>query len=180
MTEEQILRKMRKADPSGLEALMDRYIPYVSAIVWNILRQHMPKEDAEEVVSDVFLAAWEQASDLKPRYVKQWLGAVARNKAKNRLRLMGHDLPLEEDVLELPDEYTPVTKTERAEERRQVRRAVNSLGEPDREIFLRHYFFGQTVAEIGIGMHLNESTIKTKLRRGRQKLKEMLMRWDAL
>lgn len=180
MREEVILRKMRQGKPEGLEALMDRYIPYVSAIVWNILREAMPKEDAEEVVSDVFLAAWNQAADLKPGFVKQWLGAVARNKAKNRLRLMGHDLPLEEDVLEIPDEFTPVTKAERAEERRQVRKAVNELGEPDREIFLRHYFFSQTVAEIGSCMHLNESTIKTKLRRGRQKLKDMLMRWDAL
>ena len=180
MIEEQILRKMRRGDPSGLEALMNRYIPYVSAVVWNILQGYMPKENAEEVVSDVFLAAWEQVEDLKSGYLKQWLGAVARNKAKNRLRLMGHELPLEEDVLELPDEFTPVTKAEKAEERRQVRKAVNSLGEPDREIFLRHYFFGQTVAQIGISMHLNESTIKTKLRRGRQKLKEMLTRWDAL
>ena len=180
MKEEVILRKMRKGDPSALEALMERYIPYVSAIVWNILRSHMPKEDAEEVVSDVFLAAWERAGDLKPGFVKQWLGAVARNKAKNRLRLMGHDLPLEEDVLEIPDEFTPVTKTEKAEERAQVRKAVDSLGEPDREIFLRHYFFAQTVAEIGSCMHLNESTVKTKLRRGRQKLKDMLTRWDAL
>ena len=180
MKEEVILRKMRKGDPSALEALMERYIPYVSAIVWNILRSHMPKEDAEEVVSDVFLAAWERAGDLKPGFVKQWLGAVARNKAKNRLRLMGHDLPLEEDVLEIADEFTPVTKTEKVEERAQVRKAVDSLGEPDREIFLRHYFFAQTVAEIGSCMHLNESTVKTKLRRGRQKLKDMLTRWDAL
>ena len=180
MREEVILRKMRQKDPDGLEALMDCYIPYVSAIIWNILRSHMPKEDAEEVVSDVFLAAWNQAADLQPGHVKQWLGAVARHKAKNRLRLMGCDLPLEEDVLEIPDDFTPVTKAERAEERRQVRQAVNSLGEPDREIFLRHYFFGQTVVQIGVSMHLNESTIKTKLRRGRRKLKELLMRWDAL
>lgn len=180
MREEVILRKMRQGDPDGLEALMDRYIPYVSAIVWNILRGCMPKEDAEEVVSDVFLSAWNQASDLKPGFVKQWLGAVARNKAKNRLRLMGGDLPLEEDVLEIPDEFTPVTRAERAEERRQVRRAVNELGEPDREIFLRHYFFAQTVAEIGACMHLNESTVKTKLRRGRMRLKDLLTRWDAL
>ena len=180
MKEEIILRKMRQRDPAGLEALMDRYLPYVSAIVWNILRSHMPKEDAEEVVSDVFLTAWERTEALQPEHLKQWLGAVARNKAKNRLRLMGHELPLEENVLEIPDEFTPVTRVEKAEERRQVRMAVDSLGEPDREIFLRHYYFAQTVAEIGSCMHLNESTIKTKLRRGRQKLKDMLTRWDAL
>lgn len=180
MKEEMILRKMRRKDPDGLDMLMDRYIPYTSAIVWNILRDCMTREDAEEVVSDVFLAAWQQAEDIQPGCAKAWLGAVARNKAKNKLRQMGRELPLEEDILEIPDEFTPVTLAEQAEERRQVRRAVDQLGDPDREIFLRHYYYAQTVSEIGQCMRLNESTIKTKLRRGRMRLKELLTRWDAI
>ena len=115
MTDELILRKMKKGDPAGLEALMDRYISYVSTVVWNILRYAMTPEDAEEVVSDVFLAAWEQADDLDTGFVKAWLGAVARNKAKNKLRRMGRDLPLEEDVLDIPDADTPADAAERAE-----------------------------------------------------------------
>ena len=75
MRDELILRKIKKGDPSGLEELMDRYIPYVSAVVWNILRYAMTPEDAEEVVSDVFLAAWAQAPDILPNAVKPWLGA---------------------------------------------------------------------------------------------------------
>ena len=58
MREATIMQKIRAGDPSGLEALMDAYIPYVSVIVWNILRGAMSPEDGEEVVSDVFLAAW--------------------------------------------------------------------------------------------------------------------------
>ena len=46
----------------------------------------MSPEDAEEVVSDVFLAAWNQSFDLRPGHVKGWLGAVARHKAKDKLR----------------------------------------------------------------------------------------------
>ena len=64
MRDENAITKMRNKDPDGLRALMDRYIPYVSAIVWNILRTAMTVEDAEEVVSDVFLTAWDQAEDL--------------------------------------------------------------------------------------------------------------------
>lgn len=64
MREETILHRLRAGDPSGLEALMERYTPYVSAVVWNILRNSMPAEDGEEVVSDVFLAAWRQAGSL--------------------------------------------------------------------------------------------------------------------
>lgn len=86
MKEDIILRKLRSGDPAGLEALMARYIPYVSTIVWNILRNCMSKEDAEEVVSDVFVAEWNQADDIQSGCVKAWLGAVARNKAKTMLR----------------------------------------------------------------------------------------------
>lgn len=180
MQEEMILRHLRRGDPSALEALMDRYVPYVSAIVWNILRGAMSKEDAEEVVSDVFLAAWEKASDIRSDSLKAWLGAVARNKARSRLRQMGRELPLEEDILEIPDTDTPDARLERSEERKQVRRAVNGMPEPDREIFLRHYYYIQTVADISREMGLNESTVKTKLRRGRLRLKTLLMRWEVL
>lgn len=158
---------------------MDTYIPYVSAVVWNILRTSMTAEDAEEVVSDVFLAAWKQASDLRPECTKAWLGAVARNAARSKLRKLGRDLPLEEDVLELPDELTPDSLAEKSEEQRLVRKAVDSLGEPDREIFLRHYYYAQSLRDISQTMHLNESTIKTKLRRGRLRLKTILLRWGV-
>ncbi|MBD5084055.1 MAG: RNA polymerase sigma factor [Clostridiales bacterium] len=174
MREDTILRKLRGRDPAGLEALMDRYLPYVSTVVWSILRGSMSPEDGEEVASDVFLAAWEQSADLRPGQVKAWLGAVARNKAKNKLRQRGQTLPLEEDVIDLPGPGDPAGELEQTEERRLVRRAVDSLPGQDREIFLRHYYYAQSVKEISAAMDLNESTVKTKLRRGRLKLKELL------
>ena len=176
MREEVMIEAIRAGDPRGLEALMDRYLPYVSAVVWHILRNAMSVQDGEEVVSDVFLAAWEQAEALRPGSVKAWLGAVARNKAKNRLRQASQTLPLEEDALELPGPDDPPGEYERAVERQQVRQAVDSLPGQDREIFLRHYYYAQTVQEIALCMRLNESTIKTKLRRGRMKLKDILTR----
>ena len=180
MTEQTIIRKMQAKDPAALEALMDYYIPYVSALVWNILRFSMQPEDAEEVVSDVFLAAWNQAEDLRSGKVKAWLAAVARNKAKCRLRSIVTALPLEEELLEQPGQENPEVQLTQAEERILVNWAVNSLPEQDREIFLRHYYHAQTVREISEKMALNESTIKTKLRRGRAKLKKIMTRWGAL
>ena len=89
-------------------------------------------------------------------------------------------LLVEEDVLELSDADTPDARLERMEEAKLVRSAVDSLEEPDREVFLRHYFHAQTVAEISHAMSLNESTVKTKLRRGRMRLKTILTRWGAV
>lgn len=174
MREETILRKLRAGDPAGLEALMDRYLPYVSAVVWNILRGRMSPEDGEEAASDVFLAAWDQAEDLRPGQVKAWLGAVARHKAKNRLRRREQTLPLEEDILDLPGPDDPAGALEQKEEQALVRRALLTLPQPDQEIFLRHYYYAQGVKEIAAALDMNESTVKTKLRRGRFKLKELL------
>ena len=179
MRDENAITKMRNKDPDGLRALMDRYIPYVSAIVWNILRTAMTVEDAEEVVSDVFLTAWDQAEDLQPAKVKAWLGAVARHKAKNKLRQMGQTLPLEEDVLKLPD-GSALERLEREEQRQLVRQAIDSLGAKNREIFLRHYYHAQSVSQISREMRMPESTVKTRLRRGRIKLKEYLIGSDIL
>ena len=139
---------------------MDRYLPYVSAVVWNILRGRMSPEDGEEAASDVFLAAWDQAEDLRPGQVKAWLGAVARHKAKNRLRRREQTLPLEEDILDLPGPDDPAGALEQKEEQALVRRALLTLP--------------QGVKEIAAALDMNESTVKTRLRRGRFKLKELL------
>lgn len=180
MTEEQILSKLRSKDPEGLEALMDRYLPYVSTIVWNILGDSMGIQDAEEVASDVFLAAWSQAETIRGDTLKGWLGAVARNQAKSKLRSAQKDLPLEEDVLEFPDERTPAAQTEQAEQRRLIQKAIDQMGEPEREIFLRHYYYAQKVTQIALDLNLNESTVKSKLRRGRMRLKTILQRWGVV
>ena len=179
MREADSIERMKTGDPAGLTALIDRYVPYVSVVVWNILRGAMSPEDAEEVVSDVFLAAWDQADCLTAGHVKGWLGAVARNKAKNKLRQLGQTVPLEERFLDIPDLTSPAEGIEREEERRLVRQAVEALPAGDREIFLRYYYYTQSVKEISESMALNESTIKTRLRRGRMKLKETLMRGGA-
>lgn len=179
MREEKIIQKIQDRDSHGLELLMDRYIPYVSAVVWGILGHAMTVQDAEEVVSDVFLAAWDSPQSLEPGKLKAWLGAVARNKAKNALRHAGQDLPLEEDILELPDNSS-FEKLERQEQAELIRQAVDSLGAKDREIFLRHYYYAQTVSHISREMKMPEATVKTRLRRGRMKLKEYLIGRDIL
>lgn len=180
MTEEQILSKLRSKDPEGLEALMDRYLPYVSTIVWNILGDFMGIQDAEEVVSDVFLAAWSQAETIRGDTLKGWLGAVARNQAKSKLRSAQKDLSLEEDALEFPDERTPAAQAEQAEQRRLIQKAIDQMGEPEREILLRHYYYAQKVTQIALDLNLNESTVKSKLRRGRMRLKTILQRWGVV
>jgi len=177
MKEEAILRKMRAGDPAGLEALMDRYLPYVSAVVWNILRNAMPPEDGEEVVSDVFLAAWRQPEALRPGLVKGWLAAVARNKALDVLRRLPPTCPLDEDCPS-PAEG-PQETLERREQARQLWQAVDGLEEPDRTLFFRYYYQEEKLKEIAMDLGLNPATAKTRLARGRKRLRGILTKGGA-
>ena len=175
MDENRILDRLRRGDPTALEKLMDRYLPYVSAVVWNILRGTLQPEDAEEIASDVFLAAWEHAAALQPGHVRGWLGTVARNRAKNALRSAGRTLPLETDEIEIPAPDDPTEAVLRREDRQLLRRALDAFPADERALFLRHYFYAQTVEEIAAALSLNPSTVKTRLRRGREKLKQYLL-----
>ena len=169
--EEEIIGRLRRGDPAGLEALMDRYTPFVCAVAARILPGR--QEEWEELAADVFLAAWDNRKKLRPGQVKGWLATVARNRAFNRRRDRREELPLEEDALLLsPD--SPHVEAEQGELREVLSRALGSLDRADRELFVRHYYYGQTVARAAEEMGLNLSTAKTRLRRGRERLKDYL------
>ena len=56
-------------------------------------------------------------------------------------------------------------------------RVATTISSPvDREVFLRFYFYCQKTAAIAADMALNESTVRTKLNRGRAKLRDFLIR----
>ena len=169
--EQEMLSRLRRGDTAGLEALIERYAPHVAAVAARILPGR--PEEWEELTSDVFLAAWDNRKKLRPGRVRAWLTAVARNRAFNRLRTGGQPLPLEEDVLLLPEDV-PHRVLEERELQKLLRQALSGLDRADRELFVRHYYYGQTVARAAEEMGLNLSTAKTRLRRGRMKLKEYL------
>lgn len=171
MTEKQLVKALRRGHLPALEELVDCYTPYVSSIVSRILRGR--RADVEELTADVFLAAWDNRDKLRPGKLKGWLGAVARNRAFNRLRADHESLPLEDDVLLLETDG-PDKELDRRETARAVNRALAQLERPQRELFVRHYYYGQTVQEAALAMGLNLSTAKTWLRRGRETLKTIL------
>ena len=169
--EEEILAKLRRGEAAGLEELMERYTPYVSAVAARIL-PGCP-EEWEELAAETFLEAWKCRRTLCPGNLKGWLGAVVRNRAFNRLRARRETLPLEEDaLLRSPD--SPQLQLEQRELEEVLRRALDGLEAGDRELFVRHYYYGQTVARAAEEMGVNLSTAKTRLRRGRERLKAFL------
>ena len=132
-----------------------------------------PREDLEEVVADTFVALWENAENLDPDRgsLRAWLGTVAANKAKNKLRSRPAALPLDEAI---PAAGTPESTLEQRESGEALWRAVDALEEPERTLFLRYYYEGEKLTTVAADLGLNLSTAKTKLARGRKLLRAQL------
>lgn len=177
MTEQRALALVRQRRQEGLSYFIDRYTAYVGAVAWRVLAGRMSRQDAEEVVADVFLVLWEKADALRTANIKGWLGAAARNGALNRLRRQTEAHPVEEDILETPGDG-PEALLEHRERRMAVRRAVEAMGPPDREIFVRYYYYCQTAADIAAALGMTPAAVRQRLKRGRERLREELMKGE--
>ena len=83
-------------------------------------------------------------------------------------------------MLDIPSLEDPTEGLDRQEEAALVRQAVDAMPPREREVFLRHYYYAQSIKEIAAAMDMNESTVKNQLRRGRIKLKEQLLKEGSL
>ena len=173
MEEKRALKALKQRDESALAWFIERYAPYVNTIIFNIIGGSMSSRDIEEVSSDVFLVLWKNAEKIRPGKVKAYLSGTARNMAKDKLRGIGQELPLEENVL-MTSGMDIERDMEVREQARLVRHAMLNMDYPDREIFLRHYYYFQPLSQISDEMGMNLSTVKTRLRRGRSKLQDAL------
>lgn len=179
MTDGGLLRSVCRRDGKSEKAIadiIDRYNGYVCTVIKSIIGGYMTDEDIEEVSSDVFLSLWNNADKPEAGKLKPWLGAVARNSAKNKLRELTGVLPLEDDYINYTADtaYSPADIVIKNEEASLINRAVNEMKSIDREIFLRHYYGLQSVISIAESMGMSESAVKLRLMRGREKLKNAL------
>lgn len=177
--EEKLLARLKGRKYGSLEKAIDLYTPYVAVVVYNVVGTAMPKEDIEEVVSDVFLALWKSAEklDSKKGSIRSYLAAIARNCAKNKLRTIRKHEQISENIVS--ECKTPHEDFEERERRTLVMEIIKSLGEPDSEIFLRYYYYDEKISKIADITGLHVSTVKTKLLRGRKKIKEFLIKKEV-
>ena len=171
--EQYLIQQIKTGSQKALETVIDRYGSYVKAIAINIIKPPMTDSDVEEVVSDVFLSLWSHPGDPDRGSLKGYLAAITRNKARDRLRRFHIEIPLENDFLEVPVEDS-CRQIELAQLKQAVKQMVDRLEEPDRTILLRYYYFYQKTDAIAQDMGMKPATVRTKLARSRQKLKEWL------
>ncbi len=177
MEEREILERMKKKDETALTELMTTYETYLSRVIENIIGRIMTKEDIKEVVSDVFYNIWRHADtiNLEKGSLRAYLTVSARNQAKNKMRDLKKNpvsLPIqEEDYIEITDFCQGLEREERI---RILAEALRCLKSDEREIMLRYYFLYETTETISKSMGIQKNTVKSKLMRGRKKLKVYL------
>jgi RNA polymerase sigma-70 factor (ECF subfamily) len=168
-----LLREIRGRNENALAQVIDKYTAYICTVIRNAVGDALAHEDIEELCSDVFATLWVSAS--KVEKLKPYIAAVARNKAKNKMREVIESLPLDESIA-VGNGITLEDVLISEDERRVVQNAVLSMGNTDRDIFLRHYYGSQSIAYISRETGISEAAIKKRLARGRKKLKAKLDR----
>jgi len=167
--ETKLLLRLKNRHKNSINDAIDIYTPYLSTVIYNMVGNRLDKEDVEEIVSDVFVMLWKNAEyiDLSKGTLRSYMAATARNFALKRLNKKKAYTTFDDIELHIEDNYKCITDS--------IWDAVMSLGEPDNEIFVRFYKFDEKLKDISKATGLNISTIKTKLSRGKRKLKEILL-----
>lgn len=169
MWEKRLIARLKAGERGALDRVIEQYTPYISVIVHRILSPALPREDIEETIADVFIELWRRADELHGESLKGYLAAIARTKSLNRLRSAkppADELP-ENAPAPLPAPDEQILQGEQSE---LLRDAVERLGAPDRDIFLRYYYEGQAIGVIADALALSPSAVKSRLLRGRRKL----------
>lgn len=157
----------------ALEEIINRYTPYVLTVISNQLGSFFLAEDAEELASNVFFALWSKRRLILSDRLQGWLAAVARNEARGYLRKRKLDTAPLEDYLLLEGEDAE-DLLEEQERREYLKAALDAMDGSTREIFIRYFYYGQTVSVIAREMNMNLSTVKSRLLRGKEKLRVKL------
>lgn len=138
------------------------------------------REDGEECVSDTYLAAWENIPPQRPNYFFAWLARVCRNcafgildkrqAAKRNAQVVTLTVEME---LCIPD-----NRREAELEGEEIGRILNdflrTLSQESRILFLRRYWYAESIADIARRYGMGESKVKTSLYRTRMKLRRQL------
>ena len=178
MDEKILIKKLQRKDEQALEKIIDMYSAYITYIVWGLLRKKGTREDVEEVVADTFISLWMTAERVDYKQyssIRAYIGTIARNKAKDWLRThRGVDLVLDEDIISA-DQNLELLVLQK-EQQKIVQNTLKELKQEDRSIFTKYYYECMKIEETAEDLQMNPQTIKTRLRRGRETLKQILLK----
>ena len=185
MTEASIIELYFARSEAAIDESERAYGSFCRRIAMNVLADH---EDAEESVNDTWLAAWNAIPPTRPDSLKAYFGRLTRRISISRLRKRNAakrgggeaELAFEElsECIAAPDD--PQRAVETAELIAALNAFLAALPETERDLFVARYFFTLPLAELSERFALRENTVKSKLRRTRQKLLQRLQKEGLL
>ena len=179
MDDRQIVELYWRRDETAITVTQDKYGPYCRRIAANILPD---SQDAEECVNDTWLGAWNAMPPHRPVRLPPFLGRITRNLAVDMARSRTakkrgggtYQVALEE----LADCVPAAPGADRAAEDRELEEIINrflrTLPERDCSVFLRRYWFVDSLEDIARRYAMKENTVRTCLFRTRNKLRAYL------
>ncbi len=173
MEDKDIIRLYFERAEDAIGKTAEKYGSLCHAIAKNILGNDA---DAEECVNDTYFAMWNRIPPEEPKSLCAFIGRIARNIALNRFdyntaacRNGNTDLVLEE-----LSEILPVETEEAFSENTRLMQAINCFLSKEKErarvIFVRRYFYCESMAEIAERVHMQENAVRSSLFRTRKKL----------
>ncbi|MCC8064366.1 MAG: sigma-70 family RNA polymerase sigma factor [Clostridiales bacterium] len=177
MEDEQIVALYWARDEAALTESDRKYGAYCQSIAWNVLRS---REDADECVNDTWLHAWNAMPPEKPDILSAFLGRITRNLSLDRYRrrhAAKRGGGLEAIDLEL-DDCSAGTGLDSHLDAIAVAEAITTFlrasDQATRVIFLRRYWYADSIPEIAQRYHISESKVKSLLYRSRKRLRRYL------
>jgi len=157
-------------DEQAFGQLVREHQSMVYSVCRSIVRNH---HDAEEVMQDVFVQAYQKLSQLKePKKFSQWLLRIAQNRSRSFLRYQKrHSLPMENSDSIPIVENSPEESVLRQELVDAVKEAIESLPHKDRQIIKAH-IDGLKPDEIRQATGLSYRAVISRLYRARRKIME--------
>jgi RNA polymerase sigma-70 factor, ECF subfamily len=171
----ELLHAVARGDEGALARLYDQYRVILFGLLLRILGS---REEAEDVLQDVFIQVWRRAKDFDHKRGKPftWLVTLTRSRAIDRLRLLGARNRLAESAAKDQVEAVSdaLSDTIESGQREIVQRALSQLPAEQKEALVLAYYEGLTQSEIASQLGTPLGTVKTRMRSGMMKLRSLL------
>jgi len=175
MDDNSILDLFFARDENAISETNKKYSGYLFAVASNILPS---AQDAEECVSDTYFKIWETIPPTRPSFFKGFLAKITRNCSLDRYRAnkaKKRDGQMDVLLSELAEAIPATDDVHTAYENNLVARDINNflrgLDSDIRFVFMRRYWYADSVSQIARGCGYSESKVKSMLFRARGKLR---------
>lgn len=180
MEDSSIVSLFTERSEQAIEELNRKYEPVIKKIVANILSNRL---DVEECVNDTYLRVWNSIPPQKPDPLVSYVCKIARNLALDRYRANragkrggNFDLILDEMEECIPSGMDVETEYDAKELAAAINRFLSGLSRDDRFLFVRRYWYGDSISDLATMTDGNGNRISVRLFRLREKLKKTLLK----